>query len=359
MPSTPTRRVALAALAVVLVANPTPAADQPIAGTQLALHRSKARKEKLTFVAKDPGIVLPSVPGQFDPAQDGMLVELFSPVDTGGEQIVVPGGPGWSIVGSPVARYAFASRTAVVRRVLLQQGRQVIVKSSAIGLALAGPQGGVGVRLTLGTRRLCALFGAGTIVHDEAGRFVARHASVGALTDCSDVTGVPPVCGDGAVNQQSEQCDGAELGMCAGAGCGAPGSAGECQCCFVDAQGCAGALYPNWPCCGGESCVEVESPIPGGLTSVCAKLTCGPGDACTQGATCEDGGCCIVEGTPCGSTDGVSWARSPFPCCAGSVCAAADTGGGVTHLTCQVVAGRPCTTNLDCLPLACQDGVCG
>src|SRR5439155_1233389 len=50
------------------------------------------------------------------------------------------------------------------------------------------PQHAVGVRLTVGSWRTCALFDAATVVQDRPGRFVAKEARASRLSDCSDAS---------------------------------------------------------------------------------------------------------------------------------------------------------------------------
>ena len=46
--------------------------------------------------------------------------------------------------------------------------------------------GPVGVRVSTGDVRNCALFTSETIVRDEPGKYVAQSALAGAVADCSD-----------------------------------------------------------------------------------------------------------------------------------------------------------------------------
>jgi hypothetical protein len=61
-----------------------------------------------------------------------------------------------------------------------------------VPLALAGPQGMVGIRVTTGSLRNCALFDGPTIRKDAANRFVAKGSSPTALPDCSRPLPPPP-----------------------------------------------------------------------------------------------------------------------------------------------------------------------
>ena len=111
-------------------------------------------------------------------------------------------------------------------------------------------------------------------------------------TTSTTATTLPGVCGDGQVNQPSEQCDGtAGSASCSPAGCGPPGSPHECQCCVPDGGtvivfvGCAPGI-----CCN-DDCYEVG---PSAIT--CSPTCLGPGAPCSPSVPCCFGPC--FPGTP-------------------------------------------------------------
>ena len=63
-----------------------------------------------------------------------------------------------------------------------------VVLAALLGfdLPLAGAQGAVAVRVSYGTRRVCAVFDPAhaDVAADEAGRFHARDAARPAIADC-------------------------------------------------------------------------------------------------------------------------------------------------------------------------------
>src|SRR5262249_5070555 len=142
--------------------------------------------------------------------------------------------------------------------VTLQQTKQLKLNGKETGLDLSAPLGAVGIRITTGSLVNCARFFQGTVTKDANGTFVGRNAPANALPDCSDAslpspytvttttdgitsstiptttTTLPGTCGDGVVNQPSEQCDGADLANCFTTACGPPGYATACQCCGLD-----------------------------------------------------------------------------------------------------------------------------
>jgi hypothetical protein len=177
---------------------PAAAVDRPIDAVRLVLKRT-ANGATLEFVTRDPDFLFPPIGSADDPGTGtpgGMLIELFS-ANEGLASLAIPpgaGNPGWtaSAARSP-ARHRFRNRLApggasVVRSVDMREGRVLEIDAKSAGLPLLGPQGSVAIRLTIGTRRSCALFDAPTIRKDEAGRFSARDAVATSLSDCSDLT---------------------------------------------------------------------------------------------------------------------------------------------------------------------------
>jgi len=74
-----------------------------------------------------------------------------------------PGNPGWSATGRAGNRYAYRNGSAPagpspIRAIRLREGKGLRIVAEAVGLALATPQGSVGVRIAIGGTRICALF---------------------------------------------------------------------------------------------------------------------------------------------------------------------------------------------------------
>jgi hypothetical protein len=172
--------------------------DQPVAAGKVVLKQSTA-KETAVFLSKDPLVPIPPIDSADDPATGtpgGVLVEFFSPAE-GLASFSVPAGiglPGWTVRPRPLTDlYKFVNKDAPagpsVAKVVVWKARKVFkVKAHAIGLPMAGPQTGLGVRVTAGTRRFCAFFDGATIKRDQAGKFIAKDAPAAALADCSDAT---------------------------------------------------------------------------------------------------------------------------------------------------------------------------
>jgi hypothetical protein len=308
------RRVAVVAVRISLVVAASAAAvDRPIDAAKLVLKRT-ATRDTLAFVSRDPAFLFPPIGSTDDPATGspgGLLVELFSAAGEIGV-LAAPAGigtPGWLATPAPTAQFRFQNALApgglsAIRLAVLKQGRVLKLTSRSIGLALEGPQGGVGIRITTGTRRSCALFGPATIKRDEAGRFVARNALATAIADCSDASlggAVPttttsttlpgcfvvpdpfePTCGGACPT--GEQCVGgfgAALGI-------------ECTCIPDDAVSCLGSGYPTCggACSGGRVCQAFHL-LPGEFTEVRSCACVDPGDTCDDpSGTCFAFGVC-------------------------------------------------------------------
>jgi hypothetical protein len=219
-----------------------------------------------------------------------------------------------------------------VRAVVLKQGKVLKVAAKAVDLLLATAQGAVGVRITTGSIRNCALFDAATIRRDETNVFIAEGAVAASLADCSNASlggstttsssttstssssTVPAVCGNGIL-EPGEQCE----GSCADLECV------QCTCC--SSQSCIDGVG----CCPGLNCAM--QPGPGG-TGFCTAATCG----------------------------GVGFYCTPpqgFPCCPGLLCRPPNGGSPLpVDFCCLGPGGSPCTSNGDCCTGTCDAGVC-
>lgn len=284
------------ALTASLVPVAARATDQPIAGTRLVLQRS-AMGEKLSFVSRDPAALFPVIGGPDDPATGtpgGLTIDLFS-ANEGTASLAVPGGSGWTVRDATVDLFRFRNPdapagTSVVKVVVLKQGRVVRVIAKSAGLPLATTQGQVGIRLTTGSARNCALFDAATVRRDEVGRFVARAALASALADCTDASLGGPTTPTSTTTSSTTSlaCEATPFctGNCSPGGVCAP---------TPSLDGCYCAL-PSSPC---------------GETAPVCNGTCPAGDTCAAFAGYPLGTCgCIPSGdTACGG---------PFPACGGA-----------------------------------------
>jgi hypothetical protein len=145
---------------------------------------------RIAFVSKDPNAFVPTPGSEDDPRVHGAIVTLVSPLEPPVSFFVPATWTLWKAKTTPTTSYSFGAHTfaqkETVKRINLKQGKGLKIRAKQVGLALASPQGQVGVRLTIGNHRTCALFDAGTVLRDEPGRFIAKGASHTALADCSD-----------------------------------------------------------------------------------------------------------------------------------------------------------------------------
>lgn len=190
------RIVSVVLASVLLVGAAAHAADQPIAGTKLVLKRSASGKESLTFLSKDPAFLFPAIGSADDPATGspgGALLELFSDGDPVVGSLAIPPGvgkPGWKVTDGTVDLYKYSNSSAPagptpIKAAILKQGKLVKIVAKDTGLALAGTQGAVTVRLTVGSLRSCARFEGASVVRDQPNQFLGKNAPASALTDCN------------------------------------------------------------------------------------------------------------------------------------------------------------------------------
>ena len=267
------------------------AADQPISGHSLVLKRAANGLEKLTFASKDPATLFPAIGGPDDPTTNGATIELFSP-DFPTVTFTVPSGagvPGWT---SKVATYSsynyidkFAGDGTPVSKVQLKQSKILKLTSKSVGFPLNGPTGPIGIRVTIGSLRSCALFIAATIKKDQANSF--RAGAAVAPADCADATlGAydPGACENGSF----------------GSGCGGncpPGAVCGTQdlsscVCISETQPC-GTTAPvcNGECPVGEECLPIGGyPLPNCGCLPAGSTACGDGQCsgdCPVGQECN------------------------------------------------------------------------
>jgi hypothetical protein len=319
---------------VMLAPAPSHATDLPLAGTLLRLVRSGAG-EKLVLVLDDPSIPAPGQGSADNPALTGLSVTLFAH-DAPGEiaDLVAPSGlgqPGWKYGTTGFLRYRFRNGAAPggispIRLVALREGKGLRVVAKDVGIGLAGAQGSVGVRIEMGSIRLCALFGADSILRDQAGLFVAKNAPPPGIVECSDeaLFGVP--CND------TLTCG----GTCPdGSLCGGEPALGVGCTCIAGDQPCGDtAPICNGTCPTGEECTNVGGvPYPS-----CACLPAGSVGCGTVYPTCGDGDC--PAGTGCFT--------STFTCCGGFTVTGCECLTGPPPPPC----GGPCPPGSNCLPAA-------
>jgi hypothetical protein len=303
------------ALAAFLLASSGHGLDQPIDAEKLVL-RKTASGERLSFLSRDAGFLFPPRGSADDPATGtpgGVLVEVFS---TGGgyASLSAPAGfgvSGWRVASIPRASFVYKNPIGVggaspLRFVALRQGKAIKISARATGLALTAPQLAVGIRITTGTRRSCALFGPDTVEHDEAGKFVARDALASALVDCSEssLTIIPcqvvfdpyePMCG----------------GLCpSGQVCVAEVSGQISISCVCRPEGvtpCFGSGYPQCggSCSGDRACqafrvTSSEGPVDfAGCACVDPEDTCAaPPGSCFGVGVCPAGQVCFGQAAP-------------------------------------------------------------
>ncbi|MCW5893718.1 MAG: hypothetical protein KIT14_24655 [bacterium] len=285
-----TSRAAVRTTALVLIATAAlpilaAAADAPVAAKKLLLKRAGSGREKLVFLVKGAGLPFPAVGSADDPASGtpgGMTVELFSQTEGGPHALSVPPGigkPGWKVTDAATDSYRYANGAAPagpspVKVAVLKQGKLLKITAAATGLALAGPQGRVAVRVTTGTLRSCAVFAAGAIRRDVAGSFTAVNAAAPAIADCSDAS-----LGGGATSTTTTTLPAGNatvLDFTTVVGTGACGVTRDASDAVLKSLTCGGLNI------GGGNSTVLESITPDGGTNRMAVTGC-TDDVCTLG----------------------------------------------------------------------------
>jgi hypothetical protein len=334
-----TRLVAIVGAFACALAVTVDAADQPIGAAKITLLRSASGKEKLVFIAKDPSFLFPAIGSADDPgtgSPGGALFEIASTAEPSGASFLAPvgvGRPGWHSKDAPHDSHTYSNPDAApgptaLSTVLLRQGKRIKVKARGVGLALSGPQGFVGVRITTGTLRNCVLFDGPTIKKDEAGRFIAANAVATSLGDCSNlVPPGPPTTSSSSTTvttTTSTTSTSVIFDPCV-AGSGFPTCDGSCDvdetcqatfdvfstpsstsclCYPAGVTACAQSAYPSCggACSGGGVCQAVRDVQQNFVVCGCVdpSVQCftpaGPG-SCTLG-TCPPGSACLVASLP-------------------------------------------------------------
>jgi len=275
------RRAALWTSLLSLLASAATA--DPIDGKRLAFRDyGSSGKTALTFVSKDPDILVPAPGAVGDPSQAGFYIDVMTSSET--VELHIPSGPGWRVRqgGRPLYMYkgptvgnddfvTFAIRDGGLK--LRVRGMQF--PESPVFEAMA-------IRLRLPTGAICSAFTSGTVRRDEDGVFAASAAPASVLSGCErsriidaiNPCGHLPTCG----------------GNCRGDGECAADATRYCVCvsphqpCGDSAPAC------NGECPGGEACFTIIHPV--ALSCVCApseQIPCGAdgGTYCPGGSSCQ------------------------------------------------------------------------
>jgi hypothetical protein len=343
-----------ATIAILLVGLGTAlASDHPETARKLTL-RTSGTKQSLTWSVRLPPPPLPSA----NPLATGATLRIFSA--TGETASFDLPASGWT-ARSAATTFTFKNALAPagptpVRTASLKGLRTLKVTAKTSGLTLDEPlQGAVGIELAIGDDVYCSE--CTTAIRDVPGRYTAKlcrppvacAGTVATTTSTTTTTFVPGQCGNGVVDQPSEVCDGADLGLCADSpipftvGCQGPGRGDECTCCGEDFC----VFSPSFiiECCGPSQCQATGVGV-GQRAGVCIPPTCTQ-DADCQGYRCVGGTCCGNAGQLCGVAG----------CCpdTGTTCQFVEA--AFVDICCKA-AGVSCSIYSECCSLSCTAGVC-
>ena len=181
--------IAAAVFAIAGQATVSHAADYTLQDAKIVLLQSASGNQLLRLKTRDGSIPMPAG------GPDGVLIEVFSSNQGTSGSVSLPAGmgdDGWKARDTRNGMlYRFSNRQApeggtAVQKLVLSEGRGLVIKAKDTGLALDGYLGSVGVRVTMGTSRACAKF-FGSEAVDRPGRYTAKR-SVEFLADCNDLT---------------------------------------------------------------------------------------------------------------------------------------------------------------------------
>jgi hypothetical protein len=163
-----------------------PSNDHPFEGGKLVLTRKPTGRE-VARVAASLWAPLPARGSPDDPQAVGAVLELFAAPDQTVGRFDMPAELWTARQNGRVYQFfnpkAPNSVSPVTVAVLNARRRRLRIESRAVGLALDGPQRGVGVRLTLGSSRYCVVYTA--FRRDVANHIIATGYSAPPL-DCAD-----------------------------------------------------------------------------------------------------------------------------------------------------------------------------
>src|SRR5581483_10447165 len=195
---------AAAVAAALLLAAPRAGADTLAAGVALRIadRASPARR------AVQLELRATAIAGGEDPSAAGATVQLVNPATGEASSVFAMPAAGWRCRAGRCAYRDRRLANGPVRSAALATNRlRLTAAGAALDYALRGaaPQGGVGVEVTIGTNRVCAVFGGAVRKDDPAhGRFVAVRAPA------------PPACPATSVRRAAVPT--VALGGCAASG---------------------------------------------------------------------------------------------------------------------------------------------
>ena len=291
---------------LLFLATNASALDRPIDANKLVLKQTSAGV-KVVFVSRDANFLFPLIGSADDPVSGspgGALVEIFSASEGTYSVAATTGDPGWSLRDGSVHVYRFRNRGASgahVRTLLAKDGRVLKVRGANLALALSGAHGSVGIRVSFGATRNCALFVDTSVAKDRAGIFVGKGAVASALADCSDDELLQQSCGSGNAPTCGGTCP-------AGESCTDQG--GVCTCtpdaCGDQAFPSCDGTCPVGSVCSSQDllgCTCISDTAPCGSTFPTCNGECPAGEECANigGVPLNNCGCIPIGQTPCGT----------------------------------------------------------
>jgi hypothetical protein len=141
----------------------------------------------VSFSSDDPGVVTPSPGSRNDPRRGdpgGASVELLRP-DGAVHALSVPAGRGWHVAKGRTAFWGASGRYGPALWMHVREGGGLRLQLWGSDLMPSDASGGLRVRISMGSLRICADFGPGTIVESSGTRLVAKAAPKSVGYDCT------------------------------------------------------------------------------------------------------------------------------------------------------------------------------
>lgn len=161
--------------------------DHPIVGTELTLTRLGQSRTIVSLSSDDPGVVTPSPGSRNDPRvgdPGGASIELLRP-DAAVHTLSVPAGSGWHVAEGTTTFWGAFERRGPALWMHVREGGGLRLELWGSDLEPSDALDGLGVRISMGSLRICAHFGPETIVDSSDTKLVAKLAPKSAGYDCS------------------------------------------------------------------------------------------------------------------------------------------------------------------------------
>jgi endo-1,4-beta-xylanase len=168
--------------------------DHPVSGHRLTLVRDATGRTKLSVWSRDAEVVSPSPRSTNDPSREhseGATIELRWS-DRSTHAIDLPGGAGWRVregrafYSGPIERWGRPDSGSPQHRLHLREGDGLFFQVADVPIDPLEAREGLGIRITMGSLRVCLDFAAGTIEKRGDRVLIARESPAREGFDCAN-----------------------------------------------------------------------------------------------------------------------------------------------------------------------------